>query len=58
MPDTNLHISEVTIEEQTSTVEDSDIETLTDVDILEIDLSLEEELIIEDFTIDGICGVY
>jgi mycofactocin precursor len=30
----------------------------TDVDTLELDLALEEELIIEDFTIDGICGVY
>lgn len=27
-------------------------------DTLELDLALEEELIIEDFTIDGICGVY
>jgi len=25
---------------------------------MELDLELEEELIIEDFTIDGICGVY
>jgi mycofactocin precursor len=33
-------------------------EALTDVDTLELDLALEEELIIEDFTIDGICGVY
>ena len=29
-----------------------------DEDTLELDLTLEEELIIEDFTIDGICGVY
>ena len=29
-----------------------------DEDTLELDLALEEELIIEDFTIDGICGVY
>ncbi len=27
-------------------------------DTLELDLALEDELIIEDFTIDGICGVY
>ena len=27
-------------------------------DTLEPDLALEDELIIEDFTIDGICGVY
>jgi mycofactocin precursor len=30
----------------------------TDLDTLELDLALEDELIIEDFTIDGICGVY
>jgi mycofactocin precursor len=29
-----------------------------DEDTLELDRVLEEELIIEDFTIDGICGVY
>lgn len=34
----------------------SQLETPTDDDTL--DLELEEELIIEDFTIDGICGVY
>jgi mycofactocin precursor len=33
-------------------------ETPTDLDTLELDLALEDELIIEDFTIDGICGVY
>ncbi len=33
-------------------------ETPTDLDPLELDLALEDELIIEDFTIDGICGVY
>jgi mycofactocin precursor len=34
----------------------SPLETPTDDETL--DLELEEELIIEDFTIDGICGVY
>jgi len=58
MPDTNLQTSEVAIDEQTSIIENSDIEALTDVDTLELDLALEDELIIEDFTIDGICGVY
>lgn len=58
MPDTNLQTSEVTIDEQTSQVENSDIKALTDIDTIELDLALEEELIIEDFTIDGICGVY
>jgi len=58
MPDTNLQTSEVAIDEQTSIIENSDIEAPTDVDTLELDLALEDELIIEDFTIDGICGVY
>jgi mycofactocin precursor len=58
MPDTNLQTSEVAIDEQTSIIENSDIEALTDVDMLELDLALDDELIIEDFTIDGICGVY
>jgi mycofactocin precursor len=58
MPDTNLQTSEVVIDEQTSMIENPDLEALTDVDTLELDLALEEELIIEDFTIDGICGVY
>jgi mycofactocin precursor len=58
MPDTNLQTSEVSIDEQTSIIENSDIEVLTDLDSPELDLALEEELIIEDFTIDGICGVY
>ena len=58
MPDTNPQTSEVAIDEQTSILENPDLEALTDVDTLELDLALEEELIIEDFTIDGICGVY
>jgi len=33
-------------------------EAPTDLETLELDLALEDELIIEDFTIDGICGVY
>ncbi len=39
-----------TTEEETSLVE----ETTEDIELEELD----EELIIEDFTIDGICGVY
>lgn len=58
MPETNLQTSDVTIDEHTSLLENSDIEAFTDIDTLELDLALEEELIIEDFTIDGICGVY
>ncbi len=56
MSDTVLQTSEVAIEEQTSIIENSDLEAPTDA--LELDLALEDELIIEDFTIDGICGVY
>ena len=47
--------------ETTSTEEASDIENFPlegTADTMELDLELEEELIIEDFTIDGICGVY
>lgn len=58
MPDTNLQTSEVAIDEQTPVVVNADIIAPTDIDTLEFDLALEEELIIEDFTIDGICGVY
>jgi mycofactocin precursor len=46
------------LDEHTSTVENPELEATTDVDTLELELALEEELIIEDFTIDGICGVY
>jgi mycofactocin precursor len=56
MSDTVLPTGEIPIEEQTSIIENSDIEAPTDA--LELDLELEDELIIEDFTIDGICGVY
>ena len=58
MPDTNLQTGEVALDEQTSIVENPEHEATADVDTLELDLALEEELIIEDFTIDGICGVY
>ncbi len=58
MPDTNLQNSEVAFDENTSVVENPELESATDADSLELELALEEELIIEDFTIDGICGVY
>ncbi len=58
MSDTKLQTSEVAIDEQTFPIENTGIEVPTDLDTLELDLALEEELIIEDFTIDGICGVY
>jgi mycofactocin precursor len=71
MPDTNLQTSEATaIPSETTVILDepsvilseakdlSPLETPSNEDTLELDLALEEELIIEDFTIDGICGVY
>ncbi len=58
MPNTNLQNSEVAIDENTSIIENPEFESATGVDSLELELALEEELIIEDFTIDGICGVY
>jgi mycofactocin precursor len=57
MPDTNLQTSEVSV--ILSEAKDlSPPEAPTDLDTRELDLALEDELIIEDFTIDGICGVY
>ena len=71
MPDTNLQTSEATVILSETSVILSDtpvilseakdlspLETPTDENTQELDLALEEELIIEDFTIDGICGVY
>ncbi len=57
MQETDLQTSEASV--ILSEAKDlSPLEALTDEDTLELDLVLEEELIIEDFTIDGICGVY
>ncbi len=58
MSDTVLSTSEAAIEEQTSLVDLENSDTEEPTDALELDQALEEELIIEDFTIDGICGVY
>ena len=64
MPDTDLQTSEANIIPSEATVilseakDLSPLETPTDLDAMELDLALEDELIIEDFTIDGICGVY
>jgi mycofactocin precursor len=71
MPDTNLQTSEASAilgeanvipgEAPVILSEAKDLSplgTTIDEDTLELDLALEEELIIEDFTIDGICGVY
>jgi len=64
MSDTVLQTSEVSVIPSDATVilrfaqDLSPSEAPTDLDTLELDLALEDELIIEDFTIDGICGVY
>jgi mycofactocin precursor len=57
MPDTDLQTSEPNV--ILSEAKDlSSSEAPTVLDATELDLALEDELIIEDFTIDGICGVY
>ncbi len=50
---TTQPVDEVALSEETSTVDTSDGQ-----DEEEWDEELDVELIIEDFTIDGICGVY
>ena len=63
MQETNLQTSEASVilspslSLRVNSAKDlSPLEAPTDEDTL--DLALEDELIIEDFTIDGICGVY
>ena len=56
MAETFLPSDEIVLEEQTTIKENSTIEVPADAE--ELDPLLEDELIIEDFTIDGICGVY
>jgi len=56
MADTIIPGKETTGTGQASDIENFPVEGT--VDTMELDLGLEEELIIEDFTIDGICGVY
>ncbi len=64
MPDTDLQTSEANVNMSEGNVIPSEAKNLppsevpTDLDATELVLALEEELIIEDFTIDGICGVY
>jgi mycofactocin precursor len=57
MSETNLQASNVTVIDQALTDEDDQQQTSMDEELL-FDEELEDELIIEDFTIDGICGVY
>ncbi len=56
MADTSIPGGETTSTEEAYDIENFPVEGTTDT--MELDLELEEELIIEDFTIDGICGVY
>ena len=54
MADTTYPTNEVVVNEDSSELEENDVQDEEE----EWDEELEEELIIEDFTIDGICGVY
>jgi mycofactocin precursor len=56
MADSATPDRESTITEEASNIENFPVEGA--MDTMELDLELEEDLIIEDFTIDGICGVY
>ena len=56
MADSTQQTSETTSTEEASDIENFSVEGTADS--MELDLELGEELIIEDFTIDGICGVY
>ncbi len=58
MADTPYPTDEAAITEQTFSIENPSTEGPMNAMDLDEELELEEELIIEDFTIDGICGVY
>lgn len=58
MSETNLQASTATVIDQTLTDDDDQQQQLSLDEELTFDEELEDELIIEDFTIDGICGVY
>jgi mycofactocin precursor len=57
MPETKHPINEVSSDEQASVNEEGEMLALDEVEEMDEE-DFEEELIIEDFTIDGICGVY
>jgi len=57
MADITLPTNAAPITEPTPTTEETTEQAPTTDDIF-LDEEIEEELIIEDFTIDGICGVY
>ena len=54
---TTLPTNEATITEPTPIIAETTDQVLIS-DELTLEEEIEEELIIEDFTIDGICGVY
>ncbi len=57
MADPTLSTNESSVIEQIPMLEETTEQTPT-LDELALAEEIEEELIIEDFTIDGICGVY
>ena len=58
MADTTRPTSKAAINEEAPIIENSAAEQSIETVEFDEELELEEELIIEDFTIDGICGVY
>jgi mycofactocin precursor len=57
MSEINLQANNATVIDQ-ALVDEDDQQQLALDEECEFDEELEDELIIEDFTIDGICGVY
>jgi mycofactocin precursor len=57
MTDTTFSTNEAPVIEQAPMLEETKEQTPT-LDEPALEEEIEEELIIEDFTIDGICGVY
>jgi mycofactocin precursor len=57
MPETPNVTNEVTSDEQDTVSEEEGTLALNEMEEMDEE-DFEEELIIEDFTIDGICGVY
>ena len=58
MAETTRPGSEAAMNEDAPIIENSAEEESIGTEEFDEELELEEELIIEDFTIDGICGVY
>jgi len=60
LPSDTISANEITLTESPALTLDPPVpeEALLSQEELQMEDGLEEELIIEDFTIDGICGVY